>query len=113
MNQKPCQFYFFLQAVHGNWRNALFIRCRGAICPMAHQPSCAGYLLAADADGQPLLLPARTVEQLSGDTVDPEECAAVLDCRSFRSAYAKFLEWHIASDTECPFLQLIPDLGTT
>ena len=24
MNQKPCQFYSFLQAVRGNWRNALF-----------------------------------------------------------------------------------------
>lgn len=23
MNQKPCQFYSFLQAVRGNWRNAL------------------------------------------------------------------------------------------
>ena len=34
MNQKPCQFYSFLQAVRGNWRNALFIRCSGSLCPM-------------------------------------------------------------------------------
>ena len=49
MNQKPCQFYSFLQAVRGNWRNALFIRCSGSLCPMIRQASCEGFLMAADA----------------------------------------------------------------
>lgn len=54
MNQKPCQFYSFLQAVRGNWRNALFIRCSGSLCPMIRQASCEGFLMAADASCQPI-----------------------------------------------------------
>ena len=84
MNQKPCQFYSFLQAVRGNWRNALFIRCSGSLCPMIRQASCEGFLMAADAGCQ----------------------------RSFRTAYTKFLEWHTSSDHVCPFLQLCPDRDT-
>ena len=109
MNQKPCQFYSFLQAVRGNWRNALFIRCSGSLCPMIRQASCEGFLMAADAGCQPIFLSVQTVRKLSGEAVDPEECSAILECRSFRTAYTKFLEWHTSSDHVCPFLQLCPD----
>ena len=98
MNQKPCQFYSFLQAVRGNWRNALLIRCSGSLCPMIRQASCEGFLMAADAGCQPIFLSVQTVRKLSGEAVDPEECSAILECRSFRTAYTKFLEWHTSSD---------------
>ena len=74
MNQKPCQFYSFLQAVRGNWRNALFIRCSGSLCPIIRQASCEGFLMAADAGCQPIFLSVQTVRKLSGETVDPEDC---------------------------------------
>ena len=90
MNQKPCQFYSFLQAVRGNWRNALFIRCSGSLCPMIRQASCEGFLMAADAGCQPIFLSVQTVRKLSGEAVDPEECSAILECRSFRTALAGF-----------------------
>ena len=109
MNQKTCQFYSFLQAARGNWHNALFIRCGGETCPLTQQPSCEGYLLAAGADGQPLLLSAQAVRRMSGESVEPMECTAVLECRAFRTAYAKFIEWHTISDTNCPLRQLCPD----
>lgn len=112
MNQKPCQFYSFLQAVRGNWRNALFIRCSGSLCPMIRQASCEGFLMAADAGCQPIFLSVQTVRKLSGEAVAPEECSAILECRSFRTAYTKFLEWHTSSDHVCPFLQLCPDRDT-
>ena len=113
MNQKPCQFYSFLQAVRGNWRNALFIRCSGSLCPMIRQASCEGFLMATDASCQPIFLSVQTVRKLSGEAVDPEECSAILECRSFRTAYTKFLEWHTSSDHVCPFLQLCPDRDTS
>ena len=97
MNQKPCQFYSFLQAVRGNWRNALLIRCSGSLCPMIRQASCEGFLMAADAGCQPIFLSVQTVRKLSGEAVDPEECSAILECRSFRTAYSRFLEWHTSS----------------
>ncbi len=112
MNQKPCQFYSFLQAVRGNWRNALLIRCSGSLCPMIRQASCEGFLMAADAGCQPIFLSVQTVRKLSGEAVDPEECSAILECRSFRTAYSRFLEWHTSSDHVCPFLQLAPDKDT-
>lgn len=112
MNQKPCQFYSFLQAVRGNWCNALFIRCSGSLCPMIRQASCEGFLMAADAGCQPIFLSVQTVRKLSGEAVDPEECSAILECPSFRTAYTKFLEWHTSSDHVCPFLQLCPDRDT-
>ena len=90
MNQKPCQFYSFLQAVRGNWRNALFIRCSGSLCPMIRQASCEGFLMAADAGCQPIFLSVQTVRKLSGEAVDPEECSAILECRSFRTAIPSF-----------------------
>ena len=81
MNQKPCQFYSFLQAVRGNWRNALFICCSGSLCPMIRQASCEGFLMATDAGCQPIFLSVQTVRKLSGEAVDPEECSAILECR--------------------------------
>ena len=111
-NQKPCQFYSFLQAVRGNWRNALIIRCSCSLCPMIRQASCEGVLMAADACCQPIFLSVQTVRKLSGEAVAPEECSAILECRSFRTAYTKFLEWHTSSDHVCPFLQLCPDRDT-
>ncbi len=72
MNQKPCQFYSFLQAVRGNWRNALFIRCSGSLCPMIRQASCEGFLMAADASCQPIFLSVQTVRKLSGEAVAPK-----------------------------------------
>ena len=47
--------------------------------------------MAADAGCQPIFLSVQTVRKLSGEAVDPEECSAILECRSFRTAYTKFL----------------------
>ena len=59
--------------------------------------------MAADAGCQPIFLSVQTVRKLSGEAVDPEECSAILECRSFRTAYSRFLEWHTSSDHVCPF----------
>lgn len=53
--------------------------------------------MAADASCQPIFLSVQTVRKLSGEAVAPEECSAILECRSFRTAYTKFLEWHTSS----------------
>ena len=93
MNQKPCQFYSFLQAVRGNWRNALLIRCSGSLCPMIRQASCEGFLMAADAGCQPIFLSVQTVRKLSGEAVAPEECSAILECIPLRTMYVHFYSW--------------------
>lgn len=56
----------FLTACRGNWRNACFISCGVRKC---HSP-CSGYLMSADADGKPVLIPAANmnVSPRSGST---------------------------------------------
>lgn len=49
----------FLTACRGNWRNACFISCNECKC---HSP-CSGYLMSADADGKPVLIPAAEYER--------------------------------------------------
>lgn len=95
--------YSFLRAVYGNWRNAIFICCQS--CPQ--NLMCSGYLLAADADGKPLLFSADTLHELTGEIVDPLECSAVLDRSAFESAYAQFIEWNTVDPSSCPFPQLL------
>ena len=51
----------FLTACRGNWRNACFISCTVCKC---HSP-CSGYLMSADADGKPVLIPAAEYERLT------------------------------------------------
>lgn len=95
--------YSFLQAIHGNWRNAIFICCQS--CPQ--NLMCNGYLLAADADGKVLLFSVDTLHELTGEIVDPLECSAILSRGAFEAACAQFLEWHTTDNVTCPFSQLL------
>ena len=83
MNQQPCIFYSFLRAVQGNWRNALFIQCSQAACPCEVSQSCQGFLLTADAEGLPLLMPVSEICQLTGESVITAECRGLLERQAF------------------------------
>ncbi len=100
------KLYPFLKAARGNWHNALFLSCKDNTC----QCSCReGFLLIADAEGLPLLMPLKCFRELTGESVEPAECSGTLSTRAFRSVYSVYLEWHTASDRECPICQLIRD----
>lgn len=81
MNQQPCSFYSFLRAVQGNWRNALFIQCSQAACPCEVSQSCQGFLLTADAEGIPLLMPVSEICRLTGESVEATDCRGLLTGR--------------------------------
>ena len=49
MNSSTKQLYLFLVACSGNWRNSIYIKCQ-------EEKDAPGYLLAADRDGQPVIL---------------------------------------------------------
>lgn len=103
MSQNRCKCYPFLQAVRGNWRNALFISCPD--CPYRKQ-SCSGFLLVADADGKPLVLPVDTFRKMSGQQFDKDECCGFLSRQAFEAAFSLYLEWHTATSKNCPLWQL-------
>ena len=106
LNQKKCNIYPFLKAVRGNWHNALFIKCNHTVCPHGQSPPCEGFLMAVDADGSPILMPAKVLQQLSGESIEPESCQAVIGKRTFESVYGLYIEWHTVSSTGCPLMEL-------
>ena len=106
-----CNFYSFLRAVRGNWRNAIFINCGCEICAYGKKPICTGFLMTVDEQGQLLLLLAETVQQLTGENVEPTECCSVLSRRAFDAAFSKYIEWHAADPTSCTLRQLCLNAG--
>ena len=104
LNQDVHILYSFLQSVHGNWRNALFIHCSS--CPHQQHPLCGGFLFSADADGHPILMPIEDFQRLSGERIDPDECIGHLKRHAFETTFALYLEWHTVSGETCPLLQL-------
>lgn len=110
MNQTKYILYPFLQAVRGNWRNALFLKCDSNACPYGQTHSCKGYLLTANADGTPLLMPVRYFQMLTGESVAEDECRGILTRQVFEDIYALYIEWHTLSSGDCPLRQLCPDI---
>ena len=105
MHQKKCKVYLFLREVRGCWHNALFIKCEYDICPHGQSPPCEGFLMAVDADGSPILMPVNILRRLSGESIEPEECRAVLGKQIFESIYGLYIEWHTIS-SRCPLSEL-------
>ena len=102
MNLKHCKLYPFLRAVRGNWHNSLFIRCSCSSCPHGNVSHCNGFLMSADADGQPLLMPVSTFRQLTGESIEDTSCRGILGKPIFETVYSQYIEWHTVSDQDCP-----------
>ncbi|MBP1737667.1 MAG: hypothetical protein H6Q60_1548 [Oscillospiraceae bacterium] len=103
MSQNDCKWYPFLRAAGGNWRNALFISCPD--CPYRQQ-SCSGFLLAADADGKPLVMPVDAFWKMSGQQPARGECCGSLSRQAFEATFSLYLEWHTSTAEKCPLWQL-------
>lgn len=103
-NQNHNELYPFLKAVRGNWHNAMYLSCRNSTCPQ--HPHCGGFLMTADADGHPILMPVDVMRSLSGEDIEPEGCLGTMEKRTFETLYSLYIEWHTDSQTECPLQQL-------
>ena len=96
--------YRFLNACEGNWRNAVFIQC--SVCPFSEQLR-PGYLLTADADGQPLLYPVEAFCRQTGEFITKDECIGEMSGYTFEQLYRSWLLWHTTSPRRCGILQII------
>ena len=101
--------YRFLNACEGNWRNAVFIQC--SVCPFSEQ-LCPGYLLTADADGQPLLYSVEAFCRQTGEFITKDECIGEMSGYTFEQLYRSWLLWHTTSPRRCgipaPFMATRP-----
>lgn len=111
MNQQHCKLYSFLKAVRGNWHNAIYLKCCHSICPHRQIPPCEGFLMAADAEGIPILMPIEKFRELTGESVISEECRCTMQLRAFEAAYALYIEWHTSSPYACSVWQLCHNSG--
>lgn len=109
MISEPCNLYAFLHATRGNWRNAVFVECHS--CPYGKTEFCAGFLLAPDADGQPIILAADTVREASGQEIDKAECLAVMNRENFESLFSLWLTWWMDSTKDCALFRLAGQSG--
>lgn len=89
MNQIIQQFYRFLVACGGSWRNT--IRISG-------NEDAPAYLMAADRDGKPVIMAVEQFQQLSGEQIDPTECRGQLTQSAFQDIYAQYLLWQFPED---------------
>ena len=99
MNPSTKQLYLFLAACGGNWRNTIHIACR-------EERDSPGYLLAADRDGQPVILGVHQFYQLTGVWTDPAECCGQLTEAGFEALYAQYLLWQCPTARGHPLRQL-------
>ncbi len=62
--------------------------------------------MAVDADGSPILMPVNILRQMSGESIEPEECRAVLGKKTFEVVYGLYIEWHTISSSGCSLQEL-------
>ena len=89
------QLYLFLTACSGSWRNSVYIKCQS-------EKDDPGYLLAADRDGQPVILPVQRFYELTGVQIDPAECCGQITEAGFEALYAQYLLWRLPEAEGCP-----------
>lgn len=100
------QLYLFLAACSGNWRNSIYIKCQ-------EEKDSPGYLLAANRDGQPVILGVQQFYQLTGVWIDPAECCGQLTEAGFESLYAQYLLWRCPTAEEHPLRRLCEENTNT
>lgn len=62
--------------------------------------------MAANADGQPVLMSVKTFRTLTGESVETTECRGSLCKQAFEAAFSQYIEWHTISDEDCSLQQL-------
>ena len=83
------ELYLFLSACRGNWRNTIYI---------SDPKGTSGYLLAADRDGKPVIMPEERFQRLTGELIDHNECCGHLTQSAFEDVFAQLLLWKFPID---------------
>ena len=79
------KLYAFLTACGGNWRNTIHIPAQNH----------AGWLLAADRDGRPLVVDVDAFQIQIQEQIDVRECRGTLSESGFRDVFSQYLLWQM------------------
>ena len=91
LNSSANKLYLFLSACGGNWRRSVYISADGP-----------GYLLTADRDARPVIMPVEQFHALTGERIEPAECCGQLTEDGFRALYAQYYIWQMPSAEDNP-----------
>jgi len=98
-----CSICDFLIATKGNWRNSIYINCNN--CKHEQPVQCGGFLLAINAEGSPILIPASDLSEITGMPIDKSECTVTIDRKSFESVFSSWINWQADSTEDCTVIQ--------
>lgn len=86
------KLYIFLAACGGNWRNTIHIPAQDH----------AGWLLAADRDGRPLVVDVDAFQSQIQEQIDVRECRGTLSESAFRDVFSQYLVWRLPTASSHP-----------
>lgn len=86
------KLYIFLSACSGNWRNTIHIPAQ----------KHAGWLLAADRDGRPLVVGVDAFQIQIQEQIDVRECRGTLSESAFRDVFSQYLLWQLQTADSHP-----------
>ncbi len=101
MYSKEKCLYSVLVSVCGNWRNAIYLQCSRC------DRKCGGFLLSTNSDGSPVLFPVSDFEKITGEKIDPNECACVMTRETFEKLFHRWLIWHTAALESCCITEIL------
>ncbi len=104
MTTTSYSMYDFLTACRGNWRNAIFIPC--APCGHPCKNGRKGCLLTADHSGRIRVVSIHRFETVTGQKIDPVECAGTLGRDAFEATFQTYLIWEVDDPQKCALRQL-------
>lgn len=104
MNTTQYSLSDFLRGCDGRWENAIYVSC-GSCAHPCHLKR-RGYLLTASPSGELILIGVSRYEQLSGQEISPECCAASISRDAFQSAFSRYLLWELEHAGQCPLCRL-------
>lgn len=110
MTTTSYSLYDFLTVCRGNWRNAIFIPC--APCERPCENGRKGFLLAADHSGHIRVVGVHRFEIVTGQKIDPAECAGELSKGAFEAAFQAHLIWAVDDPRKCALRQMDDKTGS-
>lgn len=94
----------FLEAAEGNFRNAFYVACS---CDYTKESGCGDFLFIPGHDCKPIILPLTDAEAFLTLRIDKDECAGIMNSRTFIRLYHKWIELTTSSVKDCPIQQLL------
>ncbi len=109
MSTSTYSIFDFLRNCSGNWRNTLYVPC--GVCIHPCRAKQRGALVTADGYGRPLAISVVRYEAITGQRIDPDECAGTLRQYAFDAVFRAFAFWECEQVGDCLLCRLDSEIS--